>query len=250
MERFFCMRKSHITACLDSFSKAFYSVACRYLTSIEVWKPRMPMYAAAVYRTSGLLQHIWGFVDGTIRRTCRPVRYQELVYTRHKKCHGIKFQAVVAPDGFFVHLYGPVPARRHDSSMLTESELLEQLEAAMPVGGPDQLFALYADLAYAQVPHFLVGFRNAAPGSPEAQFNASMSSSRIAVEWLFNKVLQYFPYLDYRRDVKIFQNRPAMHYINGIFLTNLHTATYGGQASEYFTVQPLSVADYFNLVPI
>ena len=35
------------------------------------------------------------FVDGTLRRVCRPKEYQESIYSGHKKHHGLKYQGAI-----------------------------------------------------------------------------------------------------------------------------------------------------------
>ena len=75
---------------------------------------------AAVHEQGSPLPNVWGFIDGTIRRICRPESGQRLVYNGHKRVHGFKFQSVVTPFGIVVHLYGPVEGKRHDAGMLRE----------------------------------------------------------------------------------------------------------------------------------
>ena len=60
--------------------------------------------------------------------------------------HAIKFQSVVAPNGLITNLFGPVEGRRHDSSMLRDSDLLTQLQlySHSPHGDP---LCSYGDLA-------------------------------------------------------------------------------------------------------
>jgi hypothetical protein len=65
-----------------------------------------------------------GFVDGTLRFTARPTREQRVMYSGHKRHHGMKFQAVVTPDGLIVHLAGPYEGKKHDMGMLRDSQLL------------------------------------------------------------------------------------------------------------------------------
>ena len=78
----------------------------------EIWHPRMPYYAELISnKTGGVARDIWGFIDGTIRKTTRPIYHQQTVYTRFKKCHGLKFQSVFVPDGFIAFLFGPVPGK-------------------------------------------------------------------------------------------------------------------------------------------
>ena len=49
----------------------------------------------------------WGFIDGTLNATCRPVLDQEEFYSGHKRKHGYKYQAIVTPDGLVSSLMGP-----------------------------------------------------------------------------------------------------------------------------------------------
>ena len=125
---------------------------------------------------------VWGFVDGTIRKTARPIYHQRSVYTRFKKCHGVKFQSVTVPDGFIAYLRGPWPAQTHDAQMLHESHLMEELEDIMPANGAGAVYALYGDLAYAQSIYLLGGFWKPPAGSDEARFYRHMSSVHITVE--------------------------------------------------------------------
>ena len=47
--------------------------------------------------------------------------------TMATKIHAIKFQSVAVPNGLVANLFGPVEGKRHDSSMLAESNLYNQL---------------------------------------------------------------------------------------------------------------------------
>ncbi|KAF8484362.1 hypothetical protein JB92DRAFT_2575873, partial [Gautieria morchelliformis] len=53
------------------------------------------MYADALHAFSTPTHSVFGFIDCTIRQTCRPGTNQDLVYTGYKKCHGMKFQGIV-----------------------------------------------------------------------------------------------------------------------------------------------------------
>ena len=110
MERYFCMRKSHLSAVIRTFINAFYEMALPYFSDPNLFYHRFPLYAEKIAqkaRVGGI--RIWGFIDGTLRKTCRPSRFQRLAYSGHKRCHGIKFQSIVTPDGLIALLYGPIP---------------------------------------------------------------------------------------------------------------------------------------------
>ena len=80
--------------------------------SLTMWDPhrltiaQLRTYALQIENAGGP-EGIWGFIDGTIRGISRPVKRQEDYYTGYKKGHGIKFQAIMIPDGLISHLSGP-----------------------------------------------------------------------------------------------------------------------------------------------
>jgi DDE superfamily endonuclease len=142
METFFKMRKSHISAAIKTFMDALYSVALPYLSNPSIFQHHFEFYSQLIHKKAALVGlFIWGFIDGTLRKTCRPSRFQKLVYCGHKQCHGIKFQSVTTPDDLIALLFGPVTGNRHDSFMLQDSGLLPQLRALFPAG--TKRFSLY-----------------------------------------------------------------------------------------------------------
>ncbi|CAN0534636.1 unnamed protein product, partial [Ectocarpus sp. 8 AP-2014] len=73
---------------------------------------------------------IFGFLDGTLRRSCRQHGEDDLQrdnYSGKHKAHGLSFQSVVLANGMIGHLYGPESGRRHDSFLLRESGLNDTL---------------------------------------------------------------------------------------------------------------------------
>lgn len=73
--------------------------------------------------------------------------------------HFIKFQSVTLPSALVGHLYGPVEGRHHDSSMLTSSGLLQQLQrfSNSPITGTPM--CLCGDPAYPLRAHLRGPFR-------------------------------------------------------------------------------------------
>jgi DDE superfamily endonuclease len=136
MEKFFCIRKSKLSAIIDTFLSALYEVAYPYFNNMNYHHERIEEYAATVAaKSNGLVEDVWGFVDGTLRPCCRPTVGQRLLFSGHKRHHGIKFQSVVTPDGLVTCLYGPECGNRHDSVLWYDSGLGQQLAALMPSGG-------------------------------------------------------------------------------------------------------------------
>ena len=81
----------------------------------------MEYYAEKINEKSNLINNVWGFIDGTIRKTCRSTYFQRHAYSGHKRCHGLKFKSVVTPDGLIACLWESMDGNRHDSHMLEES---------------------------------------------------------------------------------------------------------------------------------
>ena len=82
-----------------------------------------------------------------MRSVCRPREGQRQLYNGHKRVHGIKFQLKVCPDGMIANLYRPIEGRRHDSFMLSRSEILDQLEH-FSFGLHGEILCIYGDPAY------------------------------------------------------------------------------------------------------
>ena len=143
----------------------------------------MPYFEELIQtKTDGVAENIWGFINGIIHKTSRPVYDQRVIYQWFKKCYGLKFQSVLILDGFIACLFGPGPAKTHDANLLRESGLLDQLEEIMPHDGDSTIYTLYGDLAYAQSMYLIGGCRNGDVGTDEALYNHIMSSVRITVE--------------------------------------------------------------------
>ena len=65
-------------------------------------------YANAIHEKGAALDNCFGFVDGTVRRICRPGEMQRLVYNGHKRVHALKFQFLSLPNGIIANIFGPI----------------------------------------------------------------------------------------------------------------------------------------------
>ena len=91
----------HIFACSQAYQSLVFNSVIGFLygrfKNILYWNQRrliletIKSYARAIERI-GSREHIWGFVDGTLRSICQPEQEQLQSYTGYKKCHAIKFQ--------------------------------------------------------------------------------------------------------------------------------------------------------------
>jgi hypothetical protein len=254
MERFFGIRKSKISAALNTFVDALYEVALPYLSNPALFQHRFSLYSKLIFEKCNVANMMWGFIDGTLRKICRPVWFQRAAYSGHKRTHGIKFQSIVTPDGLIACLFGPIPGARHDSFMLAESGLLQQLSQIMPRNQPGvQVYSLYGDPAYPQSQYIVGGYRNPAPNSIEAQWNTTMSKVRICVKWGFKEILHIWTFMDFCRNMKIFKFPVAKYYVITAFLCNIHNCFHLNQTATYFGCSlengtKMSLNEYLSLV--
>ena len=217
---------------LRSFNQAWLAPAC------------LAEYADAVHAKGAALDYCWGFVDGTVRPMCRPGTNQRVLYNGHKRVHSLKFQSVVTSNGLIANLFGPVEGRRHDSGMLASSGLLTDLEAHShsPTGQP---LCIYGDSAYPLRVHLQGPFKGAALTPLQEVYNKSMSEVRVAVEWVFGDILNYFAFLDFKKDLKVGLSAVGKMYIVCALLRNAHTCIYQSSTSKFFGLNPPALQDYF-----
>jgi hypothetical protein len=118
---------------------------------------------------------------GTHHHTCRPSINQLEAFSGHKRCHGLKYQSIVIPNGLIANLYGPEPGRRHDAFMLKRSGILGKLDEII---GADKLY-LYGDSGYPLRGKLITPHLGSNLTIEKRAFNETMSKLRICVEWEF-----------------------------------------------------------------
>ena len=122
--------------------------------------------------------------------------------------------------------------------MLAESNLYNQLvQYAVNING-DPL-CIYGDPAYPHRPQLQGPFKN------EKYWNSAMSSVRVSVEWIFKDIINYFKFLDYKKNLKVQLSAVGKMYIVCTLLHNAKCCLYGSTTSEYFHVQPPTLQGYF-----
>ena len=86
--------------------------------------------------------------------------------------------------------------------MLDESGLLNELErhAFSPTG---QAMCIYGDPAYPHRVHLQRPFHYGLLTQQMQNFNGSMSKVRSSVEWIFGDIINYFKFLDFKKDLKL-----------------------------------------------
>ena len=116
----------------------FYGSFSHLIRNINssLWISRAPLYAAAISEKGLSMSHCIGFIDGTKLQISRPKgRSQRATYSGHKRINCIKFQAISAPDGLILHLFGPVEGGKHDLTMYRESEVDASLASILLIDG-------------------------------------------------------------------------------------------------------------------
>ncbi|KAF0692753.1 Aste57867_16212 [Aphanomyces stellatus] len=197
-------------------------------------------YAAAIQKKSGLsgLRSCVGVIDGTKQYISRPS-------ARKSGGSHENLQRVVVPDGIIVSMYGPVEGRRHDSTVLGMSRILDRIR----IHDDLCVWCLYGDPAYGCVECLCCPFPAAPPGSDEAAFNAAMSAVREAVEWSFHLVKGLWPFLAFDKKMQVRKSPIGLHWIVATLLTNCHTCLKvdGNQISMYFEMSPPSIDAYLGI---
>ena len=126
------------------------------------------------------------------------------------------------------------------------SGLLEALEQ-YSYSSTDQPLCIYGDLAYPMRVHLKVPHQGARLSNDQQSFNASMSTVRTAVEWVFGDITSYFAFLDFKKNLKIGLSPIGKMYAVCALLRNAATFLYGSSTGSYFDVQPPTLQEYFQV---
>jgi hypothetical protein len=110
---------------------------------------RMEWFARAIEQQGGG-DRVWGWIDGTISRICRPIDNQRAFYSGYKKHHGYKYQGLITPDGIISSLAGPIVASHGNWYVFVDSGFEAEVvsvwrEQQVP---RDQRLFVYGDPAY------------------------------------------------------------------------------------------------------
>jgi hypothetical protein len=121
---------------LESWISRVFNDVCTYLSSkfkeTLQWHPqlqncnRLLEFGQAISKVGGGGKgRIWGFIDGTFRAFQNPSMsdLQTFMYSSKNKATGMKWQAIVTPDGLISSLIGPWEGKAHDWRMFQESSV-------------------------------------------------------------------------------------------------------------------------------
>ena len=142
------------------------------------------------------------------------------------------------------NLYGPVEGKRHDSGMLAMFGLLDALQrySVSPYG---HTLCIYGDAACTLRPCLEAPLRGAVLTPDQQTWNKSMKEVRVSVEWIFGDIINYFKFLEFKKDLNIGLNSVGKMYIACTLLHNARTILYGNTTSQYFDVNLPTLGNYF-----
>ena len=191
------------------------------------------------------MENCFGFTDGTVIEICRPKPiYQHIAYNGHKRVYSIKFQSLALPNGLIGNLSGPYEGRRHDSTMLRESSLINDLRRFAWYN--NQPLCIYRDPAYQLSVHLQAPYRQAQNNKDMINCNKVIREVRVTVEWLFGNIKNYFKFIDFKKEMKLYLSPVGKVYALCALLQNAHTCLYGNQLSAFFGTEPISLQEYFS----
>ena len=202
------------------------------------------LFANAIHMRGAALDNVWGFINGTVRACCRPQVAQRLLYNGHKRHHALKYQVVSTPNGLVANLYGPVEGKRHDCALLAMSGLLQALQQ-FSHGPNGELLCIYGDSAYPLRRHLLSPYAGANLNQQQKDFNKSMSTERVSVEWVFGGIINTFKHTDFKKNIKVGLSSVGKMYKVSALLTNAHGCLYRNQISQFYNIDPPLLEQYF-----
>ena len=156
---------------------------------------------------------ICGFIDNTNEKLCRPgggprapggpgaERYsyllQKAFYCKFKRCHALKWQTFVFPDGCIGHAFGGLGGRRNDIDDLNQSEINQKL-ANVQLNCPKQHKG-FGDGIYPWLSHIRSKHRGNLTVRQVLE-NSGYCSVRESVEWIYSEISSRFEFLDFRKN--------------------------------------------------
>jgi hypothetical protein len=157
---------------------------------------------------------------------------QRAYYNGWKSIHGLKHQTIDNAMGMTMDVYGPTSVRRNDLTLYRLSGINERIGRLS--ANEEYDYCVFGDSAYGVDTHFRSYIKNSCT-SLQKQWNRSMTSVRISIEWNYMATASLWPYVGSKRKLKILQStRISRIYITATLLRNFHSCLYGNETSKYF----------------
>lgn len=202
-------------------------------------------FCNAIEKVCGV-KDIFGFIDGTVRPTCKPEVLQAVAYNGSKHTHALKYQMLCTPDGMMRHVSGPYCGSRHDQHMVHKSEVLHWV-LGHPRTPEGKIHSIYGDAGYAIAPGLMRPYPDGAVNILHEALNQNMTSARVCVEWEFGDIVQHWAHLCYKPGQKVLSgSRPGQQYIVAALLSNCQNCLHRGNTSTYFGCVPPTLEQYLD----
>jgi DDE superfamily endonuclease len=191
------------------------------------------------------IQGIWGFVDGTFKGHCRPTGYtnQRIVYSGHKRAHGMNWQAIVTPDGLISSLVGPYSGANNDWSMWQRSGCEAEIRSVCT--GHPTLY-IYGDPAYRASFGVMCPFEHPKGRhylTPEKQaFNKALAQVRISVENAFGSLHNKWTYTAFSGGLVAGLQPVAAQFTTAVLLANCYICL--RRPENRFLISPITIEEY------
>ena len=129
--------------------------------------------------------------------------------------------------------------------MLAASGFLQDLQrfSNCPVTG--EPLCLYGYPAYPIRAHLQRPYKGGLLTPAQQDFNTSMSTVRSSVEWIFGDIINYFKFLDFKKNLKIGLNAGGKMCVTCALMENARSILYGSATSEYFGLSLPTLEEYF-----
>ena len=105
---------------------------------------------------------------------------------------------------------------------------------------------IYGDPAYPHRPQLQGPFKGNNLTPLQKQYNKAMSEVRASVEWVFGDIVNYFAFMDFKKNLKVELSAVGKMYIVCALLTNAHTCLYKSMTSPFFDLDPPIIENYFQ----
>ena len=128
--------------------------------------------------------------------------------------------------------------------MLADSGLLHHGLEHHAFNTTREPMALYGDPAYPLRDHLQVPYRGAGITPQMELYNKAMCAVCKSVEWLFGDIVNYFKFLDFKKNLEISLSAVGKMYIVRAILRYALTCMYGNPTSEYFALDPPIIQYY------
>ena len=152
---------------------------------------------------------------------------------------------MVLPAWYNYKLFHNIEGKRHDAGMLRMSGLLGLLEGHCNTAAGEPL-CIYGDPAYPLRRHLQAPYREGNLTDDQKAFNSSMSSVRVAVEWVFGDITKYFAFINFKHNLKVSLSPIGKMYSVCALFRNALTCLHGSTTGSFFDLAPPSIHEYFQ----